>query len=190
PAGRLHGADVHGDARRGADGGGDLRGCAPGERPAALARVRRIRGGGALARVVRVLPDGGARRLGRRHGRRARATAPAYPAAGDGFRALAARGAGGAVEPAGASAGPATGLAARAGRSRPGPAGTSTAVSGSPSRVSESRLSRKRLGSGRKVPPFEREHHVAKSGLDEARRAIGMLRDDELPGPERLSTLA
>jgi len=31
---------------------------------------------------------------------------------------------------------------------------------------------------------------VAKSGLDEARRAIGMLRDDELPGPERLSTLA
>lgn len=36
----------------------------------------------------------------------------------------------------------------------------------------------------------ERAHHLAKSGLDEARRAIGMLRDDELPGPERLSTLA
>lgn len=37
---------------------------------------------------------------------------------------------------------------------------------------------------------IERAHHLAKSGLAEARRAIGMLREDELPGPERLSTLA
>jgi signal transduction histidine kinase len=37
---------------------------------------------------------------------------------------------------------------------------------------------------------IERAHHLSKSGLDEARRAIGMLRDDELPGPERLSGLA
>jgi signal transduction histidine kinase len=35
-----------------------------------------------------------------------------------------------------------------------------------------------------------RAHQLAKSGLDEARRAIGMLRDDDLPGPERLPTLA
>jgi signal transduction histidine kinase len=37
---------------------------------------------------------------------------------------------------------------------------------------------------------IERAHHLAKSGLQEARRAIGMLRDDELPGPERLAGLA
>ena len=37
---------------------------------------------------------------------------------------------------------------------------------------------------------IERAHHMGKSGLAEARRAIGMLRDDELPGPERLAGLA
>jgi signal transduction histidine kinase len=37
---------------------------------------------------------------------------------------------------------------------------------------------------------IERAHHLGKSGLDEARRAIGMLRDDELPGPDRLASLA
>jgi signal transduction histidine kinase len=37
---------------------------------------------------------------------------------------------------------------------------------------------------------IERAHHLGKSGLEEARRAIGMLRDDELPGPERLPSLA
>ena len=36
---------------------------------------------------------------------------------------------------------------------------------------------------------IERAHHLAKSGLDEARRAISMLRDEELPGPERLAAL-
>lgn len=36
---------------------------------------------------------------------------------------------------------------------------------------------------------IERAHHLGKSGLDEARRAIGMQRDDELPGPERLAEL-
>ena len=36
---------------------------------------------------------------------------------------------------------------------------------------------------------IERAHHLGKSGLDEARRAIGMQRDDELPGPERLADL-
>jgi signal transduction histidine kinase len=37
---------------------------------------------------------------------------------------------------------------------------------------------------------IERAHHLGKSGLEEARRAIGMLRDDDLPGPEQLATLA
>jgi signal transduction histidine kinase len=37
---------------------------------------------------------------------------------------------------------------------------------------------------------IERAHHLGKSGLEDARRAIGMLRDDELPGPERLAGLA
>jgi DNA-binding NarL/FixJ family response regulator len=30
---------------------------------------------------------------------------------------------------------------------------------------------------------IERAHHLGRSGLEEARRAIGLLRDDELPGP-------
>jgi signal transduction histidine kinase len=37
---------------------------------------------------------------------------------------------------------------------------------------------------------IERAHHLGRSGLEEARRAIGMLRDDDLPGPERLPALA
>jgi signal transduction histidine kinase len=37
---------------------------------------------------------------------------------------------------------------------------------------------------------IERAHHLGQAGLEEARRAIGMLRDDELPGPERLPELA
>jgi signal transduction histidine kinase len=36
----------------------------------------------------------------------------------------------------------------------------------------------------------DRAHQLGRSGLEEARRAIGMLRDDELPGPERLAGLA
>jgi signal transduction histidine kinase len=36
---------------------------------------------------------------------------------------------------------------------------------------------------------IERAHHLGKTGLDEARRAIGMLRDDDLPGPEQLGAL-
>jgi signal transduction histidine kinase len=37
---------------------------------------------------------------------------------------------------------------------------------------------------------LDRAHRLARSGLAEARRAIGMLRDDALPGPERLADLA
>jgi signal transduction histidine kinase len=36
----------------------------------------------------------------------------------------------------------------------------------------------------------ERAHQLGRSGLQEAQRAIGTLRDDELPGPERLAELA
>ena len=37
---------------------------------------------------------------------------------------------------------------------------------------------------------IHRAHRLAKTGLQEARRAIGMLRDDALPGPQRLADLA
>jgi signal transduction histidine kinase len=36
---------------------------------------------------------------------------------------------------------------------------------------------------------IDRAHELARNGLDEARRAIGMLRGDELPGPDRLAAL-
>ncbi|HZO35061.1 MAG TPA: histidine kinase [Gaiellaceae bacterium] len=39
------------------------------------------------------------------------------------------------------------------------------------------------------VDSLERAHHLARNGIEEARRAIGMLRGDELPGPERLPGL-
>jgi signal transduction histidine kinase len=45
-------------------------------------------------------------------------------------------------------------------------------------------------GDPRLPAAIDRAHHLARTGLDEARRAIGMLRDDELPGPERLTALA
>jgi signal transduction histidine kinase len=37
---------------------------------------------------------------------------------------------------------------------------------------------------------IDRAHHLAASGLDEARRAIATQRGDELPGPERIGPLA
>jgi signal transduction histidine kinase len=37
---------------------------------------------------------------------------------------------------------------------------------------------------------IDRAHRLAKTGLEEARRAIGMLHHDALPGPERLADLA
>ena len=36
---------------------------------------------------------------------------------------------------------------------------------------------------------IDRAHQLGKTGLEEARRAIGMLRDEELPGPDRLAGL-
>jgi signal transduction histidine kinase len=44
--------------------------------------------------------------------------------------------------------------------------------------------------SPRLADTIERAHHLAQAGLGEARQAIGMLRDEDLPGPERLRGLA
>jgi signal transduction histidine kinase len=43
---------------------------------------------------------------------------------------------------------------------------------------------------GRLAATIDRAHQLARSGLEEARRAIGVLRDDELPGPDKLAALA
>jgi signal transduction histidine kinase len=51
-------------------------------------------------------------------------------------------------------------------------------------------LASKDGGSAEIAVALERAHRLAKSGFADARRAIGMLRDDELPGPERLPALA
>ncbi len=42
---------------------------------------------------------------------------------------------------------------------------------------------------GQLPPALDRAHHLARAGLDEARRAIAALRDDDLPGPDRLQQL-
>ena len=44
-------------------------------------------------------------------------------------------------------------------------------------------------GDGEITLAIERAHRLARTGLQEARRAIGMLRDDELPGPQGLPAL-
>jgi signal transduction histidine kinase len=51
-------------------------------------------------------------------------------------------------------------------------------------------LARDRGADPEVVGSVERAHHLAASGLDEARRAIAALRGEELPGPERLAALA
>jgi signal transduction histidine kinase len=43
---------------------------------------------------------------------------------------------------------------------------------------------------GRLPPALDRAHHLARAGLDEARRAIAALRDEHLPGPDGLQQLA
>jgi len=44
-------------------------------------------------------------------------------------------------------------------------------------------------GDARLAGTIDRAHQLAKNGLAEARQAIGMLRDDDLPGPDGLSAL-
>jgi signal transduction histidine kinase len=51
------------------------------------------------------------------------------------------------------------------------------------------RLRAGRQDDERLTEALERARHLARSGLEEARGAIGMLRDDELPGPELLPGL-
>jgi signal transduction histidine kinase len=51
-------------------------------------------------------------------------------------------------------------------------------------------LARERGADPEVVAAVERAHHLAAGGLAEARQAIGALRGDELPGPERLPALA
>ncbi len=51
-------------------------------------------------------------------------------------------------------------------------------------------LAADRPGDSRLPQAINRAHHLCRTGLAEARRAIGMLRDDELPGPEGLAGLA
>ena len=51
-------------------------------------------------------------------------------------------------------------------------------------------LARDRGADPEVVDAVERAHHLAAEGLAEARAAIGALRGDELPGPERLEQLA
>jgi signal transduction histidine kinase len=51
-------------------------------------------------------------------------------------------------------------------------------------------LARKRGADDEVATAIDRAHHLAASGLDEARRAIATQRGDELPGPERIGTLA
>jgi signal transduction histidine kinase len=43
---------------------------------------------------------------------------------------------------------------------------------------------------GQLPPALDRAHHLARAGLEEARRAIAALRDEELPGADRLQRLA
>jgi signal transduction histidine kinase len=43
---------------------------------------------------------------------------------------------------------------------------------------------------GQLPPALDRAHHLARAGLEEARRAIAALRDEDLPGPDRLPQLA
>ena len=51
-------------------------------------------------------------------------------------------------------------------------------------------LARSRGADPEVTQAIDRAHHLAASGLDEARRAIATERGDELPGPERIGALA
>jgi signal transduction histidine kinase len=64
-------------------------------------------------------------------------------------------------------------------------------LSGLALNLETARLLAKQGGAGSQVgDAIDRAHRLARSGLDEARRAINTLRGDALPGPERLAELA
>src|SRR5205814_4522928 len=51
-------------------------------------------------------------------------------------------------------------------------------------------LSTQPNANGRLPAALDRAHHLARAGLEEARRAIGALRDEDLPGADRIERLA
>jgi signal transduction histidine kinase len=51
-------------------------------------------------------------------------------------------------------------------------------------------LAREPSSNGQLPAALDRAHRLARDGLEEARRAIGALRDEDLPGPDRLAELA
>jgi signal transduction histidine kinase len=51
-------------------------------------------------------------------------------------------------------------------------------------------LARAPSPNGQLPAALDRAHHLARAGLEEARRAVGALRDEDLPGPDRLEQLA
>jgi signal transduction histidine kinase len=63
-------------------------------------------------------------------------------------------------------------------------------LSGLSLQLEGARLLAKSGGDARLAATIDRAHQLAKNGLAEARQAIGMLRGDDLPGPERLADLA
>ena len=64
------------------------------------------------------------------------------------------------------------------------------ALSGQVMSLEAARMLAERTGADpRLVAEIDRAHHLARSGLVDARGAIGALRGDALPGPERLPTL-
>jgi signal transduction histidine kinase len=63
------------------------------------------------------------------------------------------------------------------------------ALSGLALQLEGARLRAATHGDAELVDALERAHRLARSGIDEAGRAIAMLRDEELPGPERLPAL-
>jgi signal transduction histidine kinase len=63
-------------------------------------------------------------------------------------------------------------------------------LSGLSLQLEGARLLARSGGDERLAATIDRAHQLAKSGLAEARQAIGMLRGDDLPGPERLADLA
>jgi signal transduction histidine kinase len=63
------------------------------------------------------------------------------------------------------------------------------ALSGLALQLEGARLRAARHDDPELVDALERAHRLARSGIEEAGRAIAMLRDEELPGPERLPAL-
>ena len=62
-------------------------------------------------------------------------------------------------------------------------------LSGLTLQLEGSRMRAARLADPELTAAIERAHQLARTGLEDARRAIGLLRDDDLPGPEGIPAL-